>query len=192
MRNVLAVLTLCVLPLSVLSGGCWQSKGSLYGNAPAADPLRTGKLSSTSPDNPKEVSHAVITRGQGGAYRLTNADKGTSDFGDAYVVRFFTLTGLPKGSFAFEAVADEKCEPGKDCNRMTAASERYYGLMRLTRNGAEVTSPDCDKTSAAAQLPGVRAGDYGICTFTSRASLESALKAQATKPWKINLTYRYE
>ncbi len=187
MRKAFTVLTLCVL-----TAGCWQSKGSLYGNAPAADPLRTGNVSSISPDNPKDVSRAVITRGQGGAYRLTNADKGTSDFGDAYVVRFFTLAGLPNGSLVFEAVADDKCEPGKDCNRMTAASERYYGLMRLTRTGAEVTSPDCDKTSAAARLPGVTAGDYGTCTFTSRASLEAALKAQATQPWKANLTYRYE
>ena len=186
MRKVLAVLMLCVL-----TAGCWVSNGSLYRGVTPVQPLRTGKVVSQ-PEDPKERSHWVLTRQMDGAYRLTNADKGTSDFGDAYVVRFFTLTGLPKGSFAFEAVADDKCEPGKDCNRMTAASERYYGLMRLTRNGAEVTSPDCDKTSAAAQLPGVRAGDYGICTFTSRASLESALKAQATKPWKINLTYRYE
>lgn len=187
MRKALAVLAICLL-----SAGCWQAKGSLYGTAPSAGPLRTGKVFSTSPDNPKEISHAVLTRQKDGAYRLTNADKGTSDFGDAYVVRFFTLGGLPKGSFVFEAVADDKCEPGKDCNRITAASERYYGLMRLTKTGAEVTSPDCDKTSAAARLPGVTAGDYGTCTFTSRASLETALKAQATRPWKANLAYRYE
>ena len=60
------------------------------------------------------------------------------------------------------------------------------------KTGAEVTSPDCDKTSATARLPGVTAGGYGTCAFTSRASLESALKAQATQPWKINLTYKYE
>ena len=187
MRKALTVLTLCVL-----TAGCWQSRGSLYGNAVPVEPLRAGKVFSISPDNPKEISHAVLTRQNGGAYRLTNADKGTSDFGDAFVVRFFTLAGLPKGSFVFEAVSDDKCEPGKTCNRITPASERYYGLMRLTKTGAEVTSPDCDKTSAAARLPGVTAGDYGTCTFTSRASLETALRAQAVQPWKVNLAYRYE
>ncbi len=187
MRKALGLLAICFL-----TAGCWQSQGSLYGNVQSVEPLRTGRVSSTSPDNPKEVSYAVLTRQKGGGYRLTNADKGTSDFGDAFVVRFFTLAGLPKGSFVFEAVADDKCEPGKDCNRITAASERYYGLMRLTKTGAEVTSPDCDKTSAAARLPGVTAGAYGTCTFTSRASLETALRAQAAQPWKVNLTYRYE
>lgn len=183
---------LAVLMLGALTAGCWQSQGSLYGDAPSADPLRTGKVYSFSPDDPKDVSHAVITRGSNGTYRLTNADKGTSDFGDAFVVRFFALAGLPRGQFVFEAVADDKCEAGKPCNRMTAKSDRYYGLVRLTKTGAEISNPDCGKDGAAARLPGVRVGDYGTCTFTSRASLESALKAQAAHPFKVNLTYRYE
>jgi hypothetical protein len=187
LRKALAVLTLCVA-----TAGCWQSKGSLYGDAPSADPLRTGKVASTSPDDPKDVSHAVITRDKNGAYRLTNADKGTADFGDAFVVRFFALAGLPKGQFVFEAVADDRCEPGKACNRMTAASDRYYGLMRLTKTGAEISNPDCGKDSAVARLSGVSVGDYATCTFTSRASLEAALTAQAAQPFKVNLTYRYE
>lgn len=66
MRKTPAVLALCILV-----AGCWQSKGSLYGNAPTVQPLRTDKVSSTSPDNPKEVSHAVLTKDAGGAYRLT-------------------------------------------------------------------------------------------------------------------------
>lgn len=187
MRKVFALLTLCML-----AAGCWQSKGSLYGNAPTVQPLRTGKVSSTSPDNPKEVSHAVLTRDAGGAYRLTNADKGSADFGDAFVVRFFALAGLPKSVFAFEAVSDDKCQPGDTCRPVTPTSERYYGLMRLTKSGAEVTSPDCDKTSAVARLAGVRVADYSTCNFTSRAALETALKAQATQSWKVNLTYKYE
>jgi hypothetical protein len=187
LRKALAVLTLCVA-----TAGCWQSKGSLYGDAPAAEPLRTGKVFSSNPDDPKDVSRAVITRDKNGAYRLTNADKGTSDFGDAFVVRFFTLAGLPRGQFVFEAVADDKCEKTKPCNRMTAASERYYGLMRLTRTGAEVSNPDCARDSAAARLPGVTVADYATCHFTSRAALETALKAQAAQPWKTSLTYRYE
>ena len=187
MRKALAVLMLCVA-----TAGCWQSQGSLYGDAPTANPLRTGKVFSSSPDDPKDVSHAVITRGQGGAYRLTNADKGASDSGDAFVVRFFTLAGLPKGQFVFEAVADDKCEAGKPCNRMTAKSDRYYGLMRLTRSGAQVSNPDCGKDSAAAKLPGVAAAGYATCNFTSRAALESALRMLAAQPFKVNLTYHYE
>jgi hypothetical protein len=187
LRKTLAVLTLCILV-----AGCWQSKGSLYGNVATVQPLRTGKVYSTSPDNPREVSHAVLTKDAAGTYRLTNADKGTSDFGDAYVLRFFALAGLPKGVFVFEAVSDDKCKPGNSCRPMTQTSERYYGLVRLTKTGAEVTSPDCDKASAVAKLPGVTAADYATCNFTSRASLESALRAQAARSWKINLTYRYE
>jgi len=192
LRKSLAVLALCVLPLCFLSGGCWQSKGSLYRGAEPVQPLRAGKVFSVNPEDPKERSHAVLTRDAGGAYRLTNADKGTSDFGDAYVLRFFALTGLPKGVFVFEAVADDKCKPGNSCHPMTQNSERYYGLVRLTKTGAEVTSPDCDKASAVAKLPGVTAGDYGTCTFTSRTALESALRAQAMQVWKVNLSYRYE
>lgn len=187
MRKNLALLALCVL-----TAGCWQSQGSLYRGAQPVQPLRTGNVFSTSPDNPKEMSHAVLTKDAGGAYRLTNADKGTSDFGDAYVLRFFALSGLPKSVFVFEAASDDKCEKGETCHPMTEKSERQYGLIRLTKTGAEVTSPDCDKTSAAARLPGVKAGDYGTCTFTSRASLETALRAQARQNWKVNLTYKYE
>ena len=192
MRKSLAVLALCVLPLCFLSGGCWQSKGSLYRGAGPVQPLRTGKVFSVNPEDPKARSHAVLTRDAGGAYRLTNADKGTSDFGDAYVLRLFSLAGLPTGVFVFEAASDDKCKPGNICHPLTETSDRYYGLVRLTKTGAEVTSPDCDKASAAARLPGVKVGDYATCTFTSRASLETALKAQAAQSWKVNLTYHYQ
>lgn len=183
--------TIGLFAICLLAAGCWQSSGSLMGDAKPAQPLRTGKVVSHNAENPKDLSHSVLTR-EGAGYRLTNADKGTSDFGDAFVLRFFTLTGLPKDVFAFEAASDDKCNPGETCRPMTPKSERYYGLMRLTRTGAEVTSPDCDKTSAAAKLPGVKASDYSTCIFTSRASLESALQDQAKRAWKINLTYRYE
>jgi hypothetical protein len=178
--------------ICLLTAGCWQSSGSLYGNAKTVQPFRTGKLVSSNPENPKDLSHSVLTRDAGDGYRLTNADKGTSDFGDAFALRFFALAGLPKDVFVFEAVSDDKCNPGDVCRPMTAKSARYYGLVRLTKTGAEVTSPDCDKTSAAARLPGVKAEDYGTCSFVSRASLETAVRAQAGQKWKINLTYRYE
>lgn len=180
-----------VLAICALASGCWQSSGSLMGGAKPVQPLRPGKVVSHNAENPKDLSRAVLTR-EGAGYRLTNADKGTSDFGDAFVLRLFTLAGLPKTVFVFEAVSDDKCNPGETCRPMTPKSERYYGLVRLTRTGAEVTSPDCDKASMAAKLPGVKVGSYGTCTFTSRVSLEAALADQAKRAWKINLTYRYE
>lgn len=180
-----------VFAICALAAGCWQSSGSLMGGAKPVQPLRAGKVVSSNTENPKELSRSVLTR-EGAGYRLTNADKGTSDFGDAFVLRLFTLAGLPKDVLVFEAVSDDKCKPGETCHPMTPKSERYYGLVRLTKTGAEVANPDCDKASAAAKLPGVKVGSYGTCTFTSRAALETALQDQAKRGWKTNLTYRYE
>lgn len=183
--------TLGVLAICALAAGCWQSSGSLMEGAKPVQPLRPGKVVSSNAENPKELSHSVLTR-EGAGYRLTNADKGTSDFGDAFVLRLFTLAELPKDMFVFEAVSDDTCKPGETCHPMSPKSERYYGLVRLTGTGAEVANPDCDKTSAVAKLPGVKAGSYGTCTFTSRASLETALADQARRAWETNVTYRYE
>jgi hypothetical protein len=180
-----------VLAICALTAGCWQSSGSLMGDAKPVQPLRAGKVVSHNAENPTELSHSVLTR-EGAGYRLTNADKGMSDFGDAFVLRFFALAGLPRDVLVFEAVSDDPCKPGETCRPMTPKSERYYGLVRLTKAGAEVANPDCDKASMAAKRPGVKAGSYGTCTFTNRASLESALADQAKRGWKTNLTYRYE
>ena len=180
-----------ILLTCLLVAGCWQSEGSLYGDAKPVQPLAAGKVTSQDPGTPKKLHHFLLAK-EGGAYRLTNNDKASSDFGDAVVLHFFALSGVPKDVFVFEAVSDDKCRPGDICHPMTAKSERDYGLMRLTRRGAEVTSPSCDKASAAAKLPGVTADDCGTCTFTSRASLETALKAQARQGLKPSLTYKYE
>jgi hypothetical protein len=180
------------LVLACLLAGCWQSSGSLYQGAKPAQPFHAGKLVSRSPDKPKEVSRSVLALETNGAYRLTNADKGSSDFGDAMLLRLFASPGLPRDMFVFEAVSDDKCKPGDTCHRVTATSERDYGLVRLTKAGAEVTSPGCAKNSAVAKLPGVKLEDYGLCQFSSRASLEAALRIQAGQPWKPQLTYRYE
>jgi hypothetical protein len=179
----------------LLVAGCWQSEGSLYGGVKTVQPFAAGKVTSRDPGAPKNRNHFLLTKESGGAYRLTNNDKASSDFGDAVVLRFFVLpkdppNSLPKDVFVFEAVSDDKCRPGNMCHPMTATSERDYGLVRLTRTGAEVTSPDCDK--ATAKLPGLTASDYGTCTFTSRASLETALKAQARQGWKASIAYAYE
>jgi hypothetical protein len=182
-----AVVVLAALALA----GCWESEGSLYGAATPVEPFRPGKMVSYAADKPAEVSRAVLSKGASGVYRLTNADKG-KDFGDAIVLRFFTGPGLPKDVFVFEAVSDDKCRPGESCRPITAKSERDYGLVRLTKTGAEVTSPDCDKASPAAKLPGVSLRDYGICRFASRAALEAAGRDQAGRPWKPHMVYRYE
>ncbi len=174
----------------LLVAGCWQSEGSLYGGAKTVQPFAAGKVTSRDPGAPKKRNHFLLTKAAGGAYRLTNGDKASSDFGDAVGLRFFALSGLPKDVFVFEAVSDDKCRPGNICHPMTAKSERDYGLVRLTRSGAEAASPDCDKSSPTAKLPGVTASDYGTCTFTSRAALETALRAQARLEGKHRLRLR--
>jgi hypothetical protein len=184
-------LLLVVLALCGFTSGCWESQGSLYGDTKAIQPFRPGKILASSRDQPGKVSHFVLTKEANGTYRLTNADKGT-DFGDAMVLRFFALAGVPKDLLVSEAVSDDKCKPGDICHPVTAASARMYGLVRLTKDGAEISIPDCDKSSAVAKLTGVEAGNLGICTFRSRAVLETALRIQAKRIWKPDVTYRYE
>jgi hypothetical protein len=182
---------LVVLVLCGFTSGCWESEGSLYGDTKAIQPFRPGKILASNRDQPGKVSHFVLTREANGTYRLTNADKGT-DFGDAMVLRFFALAGLPKDMVVSEAVTDDKCKPGDICHPVTAASERMYGLVRLTKDGAEINIPDCDKSSAVAKLTGVEADSFGDCRFKSRVALETALRIRTKRIWKSDLTYRYE
>jgi hypothetical protein len=182
----IALLAACALAL----GGCWQSKGSLYGDARPVTPFHAGKVTSVASGHSGDTSKLVLTL-SGNTYRLINDDKGTPDFGDTFVLRFFALAGLPDGTFVFEAVSDDKCRPGDICHPLTAQSDRYYGLARTARTGAEVASPDCNKGDAIAKIPGVKIEDYSTCTFASRASLEKALLVQSKRPWKTSLTYTY-
>lgn len=184
MRKIATVLSCLLL------AGCWQSTGSLFRDVKPVQPFHAGKVVSSNPDKPGEVSHAVLTRAKDGSYRL--ASTGKKDVGDAVVLRFIALPGLPQDVFVFEAVSDDKCRAGQTCHPMTAKSERDYGLVRRTPRGAEVTNPDCNKSDAVARLPGVTAGDYSICSFESRASLERALSALAKQPWKTSVVYTYE
>lgn len=174
----------------LLLAGCWQSTGSLFGDAKPVQPFRAGKVASSNPEKPGEVSHAVLAAQKDGGYRLTITDK--KDEGDAVVLRFIALPGLPKDVLVFEAVSDDRCRPSQTCHPMTAKSERDYGLVRRTPSGAEVMNPDCEKSDPVAKLPGVKAGDYGICSFTSRGSLETALRGLARQPWKTSVVYTYE
>src|SRR4051812_42164676 len=102
-----AVVVLAALTLA----GCWESEGSLYGAAKPIEPFRAGRLISYAAGKPAETSSVVLSKGAGGVYRLTNAEKG-KDFGDAITLRFFAASGLPKDVFLFEAVSDDKCRPG--------------------------------------------------------------------------------
>jgi hypothetical protein len=185
-----AVFLVAIAACALALGGCWQSKGSLYGVAKAVTPFRAGKVVSVSVDHAGDTSKSVLAL-SGTTYRLVNDDKGTSDFGDAFVLRFFALAGLPRDIFVFEAASDDKCKPGDTCHPLTADSPRYYGLARQTAHGAEIENPDCATNGAAAKLRGVIMGDDNACTFTSRAALAQALRRLAAQPWKADLTYSY-
>jgi len=183
MRKVTrALMLLAALPLA----GCWEAKTSLYGGARPLQPLGTGKVIGLNSDK-KESEHSVLTREAGGAYRLTNDEKGSSDFGDSFAVRFFSFRGAPSGVLIFEAQERKNCKPG-DTN-CTQDPMYYYGLAKVKSGSAEVVNPDCDKDSATAKMPGVAAGDYGTCTFTDRATLEKAMLALSQEPWKPQVTY---
>lgn len=184
MRKIAPVLACLLL------AGCWQSNGSLFSDVKPVQPFHAGKVVSSNPGKPGEMSHAVLTSAKDGSYRLTSVDK--DDAGDAVVLRFIVLPGLPKDVFVFEAVSDDKCRPGNSCHPMTAQSERDYGLARRTKDGAEIMNPDCEKSDPVAKLPGVKAGDYSICSFTNHASLETALRGLARQPWKTSVVYTYE
>jgi len=181
MRKILPLLT-----AALMLAGCWQGKTSLYGDARPLEPLRTGKVTGVNGDK-KESEHSVLTREAGGVYRLTNDEKGGSDFGDSFAVRFFSFRGAPAGLLIFEAQERKNCKPSD--NTCTQDPTYYYGLAKVKAGSAEVVNPDCDKDSDTAKLPGVVAGDYGTCTFPDRATLEKAMIALAKEPWKPQVTY---
>jgi hypothetical protein len=184
LRNIATVLSCLLL------AGCWQSTGSLLGDVKLVQPFHVGKVVSSNPEKPGDVSRAVLASAKDGSYRLTITDK--KDAGDAVMLRFIALPGLPKDVLVFEAVSDDKCRPDQTCHPVTAKSERDYGLVRRTASGAEVMNPDCERSDPVAKLPGVKAGDYSICSFTSRASLETALIELVKQPWKTSIVYTYE
>jgi hypothetical protein len=185
MRNVMPVLA-----ASLLLAGCWQSSGSLLGDIKPVQPFAAGKVVSSNLAQPEGATHAVLAKQKDGSYRLTITDK--ADRGDAVVLRFIALPGLPPDVFVFEAASDDKCRPGTMCHPVTAMSERDYGLVRRTQTGAEVTNPDCAAGSPATRLSGVKMSDYGICRFSNRASLETALLGLAKQGWKTSVIYKYE
>jgi len=181
---------LFILLPCILLAGCWQSTGSLFGDVKPVQPFAAGKLLSANPGKPADAGHLLLTKQKDGSYRLAVTDK--TDMGDAMVLRFIALPGLPANVYVFEAVSDDACKPAQTCHPMTAQSERDYGLVRTTKTGAEVFNPDCGKSSPVAKLPGVKADNYGSCSFSDRVSLEKALLDLAKQGWKTSVIYRHE
>src|SRR5476649_1258577 len=151
---------LAALLVCVVLAGCYLSNGPLYRGFPSITPFRPGIL--TARNARGETSHAVLTL-ERGQYRLTNDDRGTSDFGDAMTIRFFPLLGAPSDTLAFEA--EDVCRPVKgDCNKALVTTS-YHGLARVTPRGAEVISPDCSKAS----IPGITDNSYGSCNLDRKS-----------------------
>jgi hypothetical protein len=180
------------LTAAALLTGCWQSDVSLYGARAPAQPFHAGRVLGRNSDG-KAAEHSRLTLQGGGVYRLTNDEKGSSDFGDSFAMRFFALAGAPAGVFAFEAREIKQCKPSDNmCDPKKVDHNFYYGLARATGNGAEMINPDCGKTGAEAKSPGVTVDSDGICTFHGRASLDKALRALARTAWKPTVTYTFE
>lgn len=182
--------TITTMLSGLLLAGCWQSTGSLFADVKPVQPFAEGNIAFFNPAKPNNINHGVLTRNADGSYRMTlNYEFGK---GEAMTLRVINLPGLSKDVFAFEAVSDNSCGVGETCFPATANSERDYGLVRQTKTGAEVISPECGKSDPIAKLTGVKADDYGICSFSNRASLEAALLGLAKQSWKAGIVYRYE
>ena len=127
-----------------LLAGCWQSTGSLFSEVKSVQPFRAGKLVASNAEKPADVSHSMLTQQKDGGYRLAATDK--ADLGDAMVLRFIALPGLPANTYVFEAVSDDACKPGQTCHPMTAKSERDFKLICSTservRHSAFATARD--------------------------------------------------
>jgi hypothetical protein len=175
------------LAACLLVAGCFTSDGSLYGGITPLRPFHDGAV--TTRDKDGKTAHMALRGEAAGVYRFTVTDKG-DDFGEGYLLRFFPLSGAAANTVIFEAV--ELCLPrNKNCTPPGAASERLYGLARLSQAGAEVLSPQCSKDNPLAKRPGVTADAYGSCTFKSRAELERGLRALAATNWKADAVYRF-
>ena len=174
-----AVMTLAA---TLLLAGCWQSNTDFYSSTPTATPIRPGQLASRNSRGERGQDLVTLERRH---YRLTNNDRADSDFGESFTFRLIRLAGAPSDIWIFDA--QESCKP-RDAKCNAAAQPNYYGLARLTPNGAEVRNPDCPDSG----VPGGKSQGYGTCDFSSRALLEKALIALARAPWKPDIVYRYD
>ncbi len=163
---------------AILLAGCFTSKASLYDGATPLRPFRDGAVF-TSNDGGK-VEHTTAHEISPGVYHFISDDSTGKDPDSQDPYRFFPLPDAPSGTLVEEVKTEVSC-PSGDASKTTTCPIYIYGLWRVTPKGVEVTNPDCSKVKGVAQLPGVMAdGNSGSnCGFTTRASLEQALRLAA-------------
>lgn len=171
MRHAAALL------LALCCGGCFGSDASLYGSARPLQPFHAGAV--TARDKDGKESRMTLALDPGGVYRLTGSSG--KDLGKGYRVRFFPLDG--GGPLVAEV---KECNDGfKTC---AASSGWIYELVRVTPGGAEWRDPDC--SASFSKLSGVTV-KIDSCSFSDPASLEKALRAAASMPWKADGAYLF-
>lgn len=174
----------------LLLGGCWQSRGTLYGDATPATPFKAGTVTQTGKDSSGKalVQHFALTLEANGAYRMIGTDKGQDDFGEGFVLRFFPLPGLPRDAYVYEAISLTHCARASGCAPLKADDPRYYGIALKTTGGVAEIRPDCERDAAATKPFGIK-NDSGTCDFSNRAVLEKSLLALANSGKKAAYDY---
>ena len=181
---------LLLLPLLFL-GGCWQSKGSLYGATKPVTPFALGAVTETGKDELGKplIQHFALTRAARGAYRMLNTAADKDDLGHGFLLRFFPLTGLPADTYVYEAAPLDHCNTKRGCDPVKPGDDRWYGLARVTATGAEEMRPDCTKDILALAPARIKDAE-GACNFADRATLEQALLAFARTNPPATFSYR--
>ena len=183
-----------LLLLSCLAlGGCWQSKGSLYGAAKPETPFPTGRVTETGTDELGKplVQHFTLTKSAGGSYRMISTSTDKDDAGNGFLLRFYALKDLPAGTYVYESAPLEHCDTRAGCDPVKRGDDRWYGLARVTAGGADEIRPDCTKDVLAIAPTRIKDAE-GACNFTDRATLEQALVALARKNPPASFSYRFD
>ena len=178
-----AVLLLGCLVLA----GCWQANGSLYNGARPVTPFHPGTVTETEGKQPAQ--HFALTLNPDRSYRLIGTDRNNEDRGEGFELRFYDLRGIPNDLYVYEAVSLSHCARPSGCDAIKPDAPRYYGLVRVTPQGAEEIRPDC-KTDAAATAPFGIAQKDGACTFPNRSALKTSLTLLAQGDKKAAFFYR--
>ena len=188
MRNLSRALLL--LSFAAL-GGCWQAKGSLYAGAKPVTPFTPGPVTETGTDELGKplLQHFALTKSTDGSYRMISTSTDKDDAGNGFLLRFFSLTGLPAGTYVYEAAPLEHCDTRAGCDPVKRGDDRWYGLARLTGGGADEIRPDCTKDVLAIAPARIKDSE-GACNFVDRGTLEQALVALARKNPAATFSYR--
>lgn len=159
-----------VLLLTVLLGSCFESAKPLYDGATPLRPFRDGAVLVSREDGKTEQTR--VREVTPGAYRFISAGDRPDDA--TAPARFFALPGAPAGTMVSQGRFNDDCTARARCAPMYV-----YSLWRMQSHRITVINPDCSKVRGVAQLPGVTARDSN-CAFTSRASLERAMRMVAS------------